>query len=152
MISLTWQEYLSKCVAFKSSNVVCRPLDIQICSCSHNNLYLVTIHMTALYTEKWSWFLSLRLVVPGIAVWSGATIASHPTGLDVWFRIIFWQDGLGLYIFFGDWANALEFWRSPSLRLVKPGIAVSPGASHFDSRIVVVTGAVVKHQPTPQFP
>ena len=47
---------------------------------------------------------------------------------------------------FGDWANALECWRSPSLRLVIPGIAVSPGLTHSDSRIVFVTGTVVKPQ------
>ena len=34
--------------------------------------------------------------------------------------------------------------RSPSLRLVIPGIAVSPGVTHSDSRIVFVTGTVVK--------
>ena len=44
------------------------------------------------------------------------------------------SDGwLGLYISFGDWANALECWRSPSLRLVIPGIAVPPGVTHSDS-------------------
>ena len=58
---------------------------------------------------------------------------------------------VGLYISFGDWANALECWRSPSLRLVIPGIAVSPGVTHSDSRIVFVTGTVVKpQQPTNQ--
>ena len=57
---------------------------------------------------------------------------------------------VGLYISFGDWANALECWRSPSLRLVIPGIAVSPGVTHSDSRIVFVTGTVVKPQTTNQ--
>ena len=37
---------------------------------------------------------------------------------------------MGLYIPFEDWANALECWRSPSLRMVIPGIAVSPGVTH----------------------
>ena len=45
-----------------------------------------------------------------------------------------------VYISFGDWANALECWRSPSLRLVITGIAVSPGVTHSDSRIVFNQG------------
>ena len=75
----------------------------------------------------------------------GATITSRSA---VRIRINFWRM-VGLYISFGDWANALECWRSPSLRLVIPGIAVSPGVTHSDSRIVFVTGTVVKpQQPT----
>ena len=63
-------------------------------------------------------------------------------------RINFWRM-VGIHISFGDWANALECWRSPSLRLVIPGIEVSPGVTHSDSRIVFVTGTVVKpQQPT----
>ena len=38
-----------------------------------------------------------------------------------------------------------------SLRLVIPGIAVSPGVTHSDSRIVFVTGTVVKPQQPPPF-
>ena len=68
--------------------------------------------------------------------------------LPVRFRINFWLDSWGSISPLGDWANALECWRSPSLRLVIPGIAVSPGVTHSDSRIVFVTGTVVKHQPT----
>ena len=67
--------------------------------------------------------------------------------LAVWIRINFWLDGWGSISPLGDWANALECWRSPSLKLVIPGIAVSPGVTHSDSRIVFVTGTVVKHQP-----
>ena len=47
-------------------------------------------------------------------------------------RINFWRM-VGLYISFGDRANALECWRSPSLRLVLPGMAVLPGVTHSDS-------------------
>ena len=108
---------------------------------------------------------SLRLVIPGIAVSPGVTHSDsrivfvtgtvvkpqQPTNFNV--MVGGWMVGagwLGLYISFGDWANALECWRSPSLRLVIPGIAVSPGVTHSDSRIVFVTGTVVKHQPTNQ--
>ena len=95
--------------------------------------------------EKWSWSLSLRLVYPVLHKLPGATITSRSA---VRIRINFWRV-VGLYISFGDWANALECWRSPSLRLVIPGIAVSPGVTHSDSRIVFVTGTVVKpQQPT----
>ena len=95
--------------------------------------------------EKWSWSLSLKLVYPVLHKPPGATITSRSS---VRIRINFWRM-VGLYIFFGDWANALECWRSPSLRLVIPGIAVSPGSTHSDSRIVFVTGTVVKtQQPT----
>ena len=73
---------------------------------------------------------------------AGATITSRST---VRIRINFWRM-VGLYISFGDWANALECWRSPSLRLVIPGIAAPPGVTHSDSRIVFVTGTVVKPQ------
>ena len=90
--------------------------------------------------EKWSWSLSLRLVYPVLHKPPGATIAFRSA---VRIRINFWRM-VGLYISFGDWANALECWRSPSLRLVIPGIAVSPGVTHSDSRIVFVTGTVVK--------
>ena len=82
--------------------------------------------------EKWSWSLSLRLVYPVLHKPPGATITSRSA---VRIRINFWRM-VGLYISFGDWANALECWRSPSLRLVIPGIAVSPGVTHSDSRIV----------------
>ena len=95
--------------------------------------------------EKWSWSLSLRLVFPVLHKPPGATITSRSA---VRIRINFWRM-VGLYISFGDWANALECWRSPSLRLVIPGIAVSPGVTHSDSRVVFVTGTVVKpQQPT----
>ena len=95
--------------------------------------------------EKWSWSLSLRLVYPVLHKPPGATITSRSAFR---IRINFWRM-VGLYISFGDWANALECWRSPSLRLVIPGIAVSPGVTHSDSRIVFVTGTVVKpQQPT----
>ena len=92
--------------------------------------------------EKRSWSLSLRLVYPVLHKPPGATITSRSA---VRIRINFWRM-VGLYISFGDWANALECWRSPSLRLVIPGIAVSPGVTHSDSRIVLVTGTVVKPQ------
>ena len=95
--------------------------------------------------EKWSWSLSLRLVYPVLHQPPGATITSRSA---VRIRINFWRM-VGLYISFGDWANALECWRSPSLRLVIPGIAVSPGVTHSDSRIVFVTGTVVKPQQPP---
>ena len=74
----------------------------------------------------------------------------RPSLLDLLSEFGLISDGwLGLYISFGDWANALECWRSPSLRLIIPGIAVSPGVTHSDSRIVFVTGTVVKpQQPT----
>ena len=86
-----------------------------------------------------------RLVYPVLHKPPGATITSRSA---VRIRINFWRM-VGLYISFGDWANALECWRSPSLRLVIPGIAVSPGVTHSDSRIVFVTGTVVKpQQPT----
>ena len=96
--------------------------------------------------EKWSWSLSLRLVYPVLHKPPGATIISRSA---VRIRINFWRM-VGLYISFGDWANALECWRSPSLRLVIPGIAVSPGVTHSDGRIVFVTGTVVKPQQPPQ--
>ena len=95
--------------------------------------------------EKWSWSLSLRLVYPVLHKPPGATITSRSA---VRIRINFWRM-VGLYISFGDWANAHECWRSPSLRLVIPGIAVSPGVTHSDSRIVFVTGTVVKPQQPP---
>ena len=44
-----------------------------------------------------------------------------------------------------------ECWRSPSLRLVIPGVAVSPEATHFDSRHRWY-GTVVKPQPPSLFP
>ena len=93
----------------------------------------------------WSWSLSLRLVYPVLHKPPGATITPRSA---VRIQINFWRM-VGLYISFGDWANALECWRSPSLRLVIPGIAVFPGVTHSDSRIVFVTGTVVKpQQPT----
>ena len=95
--------------------------------------------------SEWSWSLSLRLVYPVLHKPPGATITSRSA---VRIRINFWRM-VGLYISFGDWANALECWRSPSLRLVIPGIAVSPGVTHSDSRIVFVTGTVVKPQQPP---
>ena len=98
--------------------------------------------------EKWSWSLSLRLVYPVLHQPPGANITSRSA---VRIRINFWRM-VGLYISFGDWANALECWRSPSLRLVIPGIAVSPGVTHSDSRIVFVTGTVVKPQQPPPHP
>ena len=79
--------------------------------------------------EEWSWSLSLRLVYPVLHKPPGATITSRSA---VRIRINFWRM-VGLYISFGDWANALECWRSPSLRLVIPGIAVPPGVTHSDS-------------------
>ena len=107
---------------------------------NNNNNNTITIRK-----EKWSWSLSLRLVYPVLHIPPGATITSRSA---VRIRINFWRM-VGLYISFGDWANALECWRSPSLRLVIPGIAVSPGVTHSDSRIVFVTGTVVKpQQPT----
>ena len=60
--------------------------------------------------------LVLKTGLPGIAVPPGATIASRSA---VRIRINFWRM-FGLYISFGDRADALECWRSPSLRLVKP--------------------------------
>ena len=95
--------------------------------------------------KKWFWSLSLRLVCPVLHKPPGATITSRSA---VRIRINFWRM-VGLYISFGDWANALECWRSPSLRLVIPGIAVSPGVTHSDSRIVFATGTVVKPQQPP---
>ena len=86
----------------------------------------------------------LETGLPGIAQTAGSD--HHFSAVRI--RINFWRM-VGLYISFGDWANALECWRSPSLRLVIPGIAVSPGVTHSDSRIVFVTGTVVKpQQPT----
>ena len=79
--------------------------------------------------EEWSWSLSLRLVYPVLHKPPGATITSRSA---VRIRINFWRM-VGLYISFGDWANALECWRSSSLRLVIPSIAVSPGVTHSDS-------------------
>ena len=79
--------------------------------------------------EKWFWSLSLRLVYPLLHNPPGATITSR---FAVRIRINFWRM-VGLYISFGDCANALECWRSPSLRLVIPGIAVSPGVTHSES-------------------
>ena len=74
----------------------------------------------------------------------------RPSLLDLLSEFGLISDGwLGSISPLGDWANALECWRSPSLRLVIPGIAVSPGVTHSDSRIVFVTGTVVKpQQPT----
>ena len=90
--------------------------------------------------------LCLRLVCPVLHIPTGATIASRPAAR---FRINLWRmvgDLVGISLF-GDWVNALE---CPSLRLVIPGIAVSSGVTHSDSRIIVfVTGTVVQHQPTP---
>ena len=71
----------------------------------------------------------------------------RPSLLDLLSEFGLISDGwLGSISPLGDWANALECWRSPSLRLVIPGIAVSPGVTHSDSRIVFVTGTVVKPQ------
>ena len=71
----------------------------------------------------------------------------RPSLLDlqaVRFRVNFLLDGgWGSISLSGDWVNALECWRSPSLRLVIPGIA-----DISESRIVFITGTVVKHQPT----
>ena len=79
---------------------------------------------------------------PGIAVPPGATITSRSA---VRIRINFWrmvglynssalaqspEGDIGSISPSGDWANALECWRSPSSRLVIPGIAVSPGVTH----------------------
>ena len=96
--------------------------------------------------ERWSWSPSKTGRTRYIAV-----PRELPWLLDLYrlfcFELI--SDGwLGLYISFGRyWAKALECWRSPSLRLVIPDITVSPGVTHFDSRIFFVTGAIVKHQP-----
>ena len=91
----------------------------------------------------WSWSLSLRLVYPVFHI---------PPGYDRRFST-YWLSGFGLISDgwlgsisrLGDWANALECWRSPSLRLVIPGIAVSPGVTHSDSHHLW-HGTVVKPQ------
>ena len=90
---------------------------------------------------EWSWSLSSRLVYPVLHIPPGATITSRSA---VRIRINFWRM-VGLYISFGDRANALECWRSPSLRLVIPGIAVPPGVTHSDSHHLWY-GTVVKPQ------
>ena len=87
--------------------------------------------------EEVSWSLSLRLVRQKSLVRpAGIACLERPSFLDllaVLFRINFWRM-VGLYISFGDLANALECWRSPSLRLVIPGIVVPLGVTHSDSR------------------
>ena len=58
----------------------------------------------------------------------------RPSLLDLLSEFGLISDGwLGSISPLGDWANALECWRSPSLRLVIPGIAVLPGVTHSDS-------------------
>ena len=103
-----------------------------------------------MFDRKWSWSLSLRLVFPVLHKPPRATGTSR-SAVRIRTDGFFISDGwLGsIYISFGDWANALECWRSPSLGLVIPGIAVSPGVTHSDSRIVFVTGTVVKPQQPP---
>ena len=66
-------------------------------------------------------------------------------------RINFWRMVGQLYLLWrlGQCTWVLKVSDSPSLKLVIPGIAVSPGLTHSDSRIVFVTGTVVKpQQPT----
>ena len=58
----------------------------------------------------------------------------RPSLLDLLSEFGLISDGwLGSISPLRDWANALECWRSPSLRLVIPGIAVLPGVTHSDS-------------------
>ena len=72
---------------------------------------------------------SLRLVYPVLQY-----CRERPSLLDLLSEFGLISDGwLGSISPSGDWANALECWRSPSLRLVIPGIAVSPGVTHSDS-------------------
>ena len=69
--------------------------------------------------------------------WSTRYCTHHrerPSLLDLLSEFGLISDGwLGSISPSGDWANALECWRSPSLRLVIPGIAVPPGVTHSDS-------------------
>ena len=95
---------------------------------------------------EWSGYREKETGLPGIAQTAGS---DHRFSICCPNSDKFLTDGCGLYNSFGDWANALECWRSLSLRLVIPGIAVSPGVTHSDSRIVFVTSTVVKpQQPT----
>ena len=88
-----------------------------------------TIKCLGIWSEKWSWSLSLRLVYPVLQY-----RRERPSLLDLLSEFGLISDGwLGSISPSGDWANALECWRSPSLRLVIPDIAVSPGVTHSDS-------------------
>ena len=109
---------------------------------------------------SWKYLKYITIYIPriaersdlGLCPWDWSTRyctnrRERPSLLDLLSELGLISDWMvGLYISFGDWANALECWRSPSLRLVIPGIAVSPGVTHSDSRIVFVTGTVVKPQ------
>ena len=73
----------------------------------------------------------LETGLPGIAHTAGSDHRFSTYWLSEFWLI---SDGwLGSISPLGDWANALECWRSPSSRLVIPGIAVSPGVTHSDS-------------------
>ena len=95
-------------------------------------IIIIIIKMSTVFekrSENWSRSLSLRLVYP---VLQYRRERSSLLGLLSEFGLI--SGGwLGSISPSGDWANALECWRSPSLRLVIPGIAVSPGVTHSDS-------------------
>ena len=72
----------------------------------------------------------LETGLPGIAQMCRR---ERPSLLDLLSEFGLISDGwLGCISHLGDWVNALECWRSSSLRLVIPGIAVSPGVTHSD--------------------
>ena len=99
--------------------------------CRETSTTTTTIGNRKVKIWEWSWSLSLRLVYPVLHKPPGATITSRSAAQN---RINFWRM-VGLYISLEDWSNALECWRSPSLRLVIPWtwIAVSPGLAHSES-------------------
>ena len=88
---------------------------------------------------SWQWVDNGLGGDPGLCPWDWSTRyctyrRERPSLLDLLSEFGLISDGwLGSISPVGDWANALECWRSPSLRLVIPGIAVPPGVTHSDS-------------------
>ena len=78
---------------------------------------------------KWSWSLSLRLVNPVLQY-----RRERPSLLDLLSEIRLLADGwLGSISPLGDWANALECWRSPSLRLALKVSVLETGHTRYCS-------------------
>ena len=96
---------------------------------------------------RWS-----RPCLPGIAVTAGND-RRNSTYWRSGFELISCKMVGALYLFGGDWANALEWWRFSSLRLVMPAVAycsISESDSLRQSYIChALTRAIVTHQPPP---